>query len=203
VLGAVIINDPRDWSVAWMNERGLSGLGISLQMITSLPGEEYYSRFFDADDAKDYVPKVLGLLEKNNNEEICAVFQQIKFAKNQPWKWHIASTKILLRDASEQHLLAITFAVPIDAMPQMTAKAERILEENNILRKHFHEFATFYKRKRNVLRLLALGKSSLETAEVLFISTATVESHRKNIKIKLNTYSFFELTQYARAFDLI
>jgi DNA-binding CsgD family transcriptional regulator len=50
---------------------------------------------------------------------------------------------------------------------------------------------------------MALGKSSSETAIELFISLGTVDTHRKNIRNKLETKSYFELTQYARSFDLI
>ncbi|MFD3002640.1 response regulator transcription factor [Pontibacter toksunensis] len=201
--GAVIIHDLRDWSVAWMNERGLIPLGVSLEYITSITAEEYYSQFFNPEDAKDYVPKVLGLLERNNDEEICVVFQQVRFASERNWKWHFASTKILLRDEAEKPLLAVTIAIPIDGMHYVTAKVERLLEENNFLRRHYHHFAKLTSREHDILRLMALGKSSLETSEILFISTATVDTHRKNIKQKLNTNSFFELSQYARAFDLI
>ncbi|MNY67725.1 transcriptional regulator FimZ [compost metagenome] len=50
---------------------------------------------------------------------------------------------------------------------------------------------------------MALGKSSAETAEQLFIAPETVKTHRKNIKQKLDTNSYYEICQYARAFDLV
>ena len=115
----------------------------------------------------------------------------------------MASTMVLLRDDCDKPLLAITIAAPIDAMHHMTAKAERLLEENNFLRRNFHIFSKLGRREREVLKYLALGKSAQETAEVMFISLGTVETHRKNIRKKLNTSSIFELGQYARAFDLI
>jgi two-component system NarL family response regulator len=52
-------------------------------------------------------------------------------------------------------------------------------------------------REREVLRLLAKGMQSTEIAEKLGISTATVKSHRRNIKHKLNINSTAELTRYA------
>ncbi len=201
--GVVVIHDLRDWSVAWMSPRGLAKLGASMEEITALTAEEYYSRYFNSEDSKDYVPKILGLLERNNDEDICTFFQQVRFRPDAEWAWHMASTKILTRDDDGKPLLTITMAFPIDAMHHMTAKAGRLLEENNFLRNNFHLFSKLSKREREILRLLALGKSAPETAEELFISLHTVESHRKNIRLKLKTNSFFELTQYARAFDLI
>ena len=115
----------------------------------------------------------------------------------------MCSTGILLRDRNQQPLLTITMASPIDAMHHMSTKASRLLEENNFLRRNFHIFSKLSKREREVLALMALGKSSSETAAQLFIAQNTVETHRKNIKLKLKTNSFYEICQYARAFDLI
>ncbi|PJJ80057.1 helix-turn-helix transcriptional regulator [Mucilaginibacter auburnensis] len=201
--GVTIIHDLRDWTVAWMSNRGLKNLGVTLEEITSLPPGEYYKRYFNPEDSADYAPKIFGLLDRNIADEICTLFQQVRFHEHTDWKWHMASTMVLLRDEYDKPLLGITLAFPIDPMHHMTAKAERLLEENNFLRRNFHLFDKLGKREREVLQHLALGKSALETAEAMFISIGTVETHRKNIRKKLGTSSFFELSQYARAFDLI
>ena len=52
-------------------------------------------------------------------------------------------------------------------------------------------------REREVLQLLAEGKSSKEIAEVLFLSTRTVETYRAQIMDKLNIRSIAGLTKYA------
>lgn len=52
-------------------------------------------------------------------------------------------------------------------------------------------------REREVLQLLAEGKSSPEIARLLFVSVSTVETHRRNIMRKLDIHSVAELTKYA------
>lgn len=52
-------------------------------------------------------------------------------------------------------------------------------------------------REKEVLQLLSEGKSTKEIAEILFISSKTVESHRKNIMERLQIFSLPELTKYA------
>ena len=52
-------------------------------------------------------------------------------------------------------------------------------------------------REREIVQLIAEGKSSKEIAGELFISAGTVEKHRKNIMEKLNLHSIAELTRYA------
>jgi len=52
-------------------------------------------------------------------------------------------------------------------------------------------------REQSVLLLVAEGKSSRDVAEILQISTRTVETHRKNIKKKLAIGTTAGLTRYA------
>jgi DNA-binding NarL/FixJ family response regulator len=52
-------------------------------------------------------------------------------------------------------------------------------------------------REREVLQLIAEGRSTKETAGRLNISIKTVESHRRNIMEKLDIHSTAELTKYA------
>ena len=52
-------------------------------------------------------------------------------------------------------------------------------------------------REREVVQLLAEGKSNKEVAQVLGISVKTAETHRANIMLKLNFHSVTELVRYA------
>ncbi|HXS98468.1 MAG TPA: response regulator transcription factor [Candidatus Limnocylindrales bacterium] len=52
-------------------------------------------------------------------------------------------------------------------------------------------------REREILQLLAQGKSNKEVATALYISVRTVETHRSNMMSKLNLHSMAELVRYA------
>lgn len=52
-------------------------------------------------------------------------------------------------------------------------------------------------RERQVLKLIAEGKTSREIAELLFVSVRTAEHHRTNIMDKLNLRRTADLVQYA------
>lgn len=52
-------------------------------------------------------------------------------------------------------------------------------------------------REKEILQLLVSGKSNRETAEMLYVSVSTVETHRNNILKKLNLHSLPELILYA------
>jgi len=52
-------------------------------------------------------------------------------------------------------------------------------------------------REREILQLLAEGKSNKEIAQALNLSLYTVETHRRNLQEKLNLHSLAELILYA------
>ncbi len=52
-------------------------------------------------------------------------------------------------------------------------------------------------RERQVLQLVAEGRTSLQIAEYLHLTAATVEVHRRNIMRKLGLHSIASLTRYA------
>ncbi|MGA7080246.1 MAG: response regulator transcription factor [Terriglobales bacterium] len=58
-------------------------------------------------------------------------------------------------------------------------------------------------REREVIQLLAEGKSSKEVARLLNLSTKTAETHRSNIMRKLDFHSIRDLVVYAVQNDII
>ena len=68
----------------------------------------------------------------------------------------------------------------LDNEKYFSKEIEKFIEEPVI------DFSIFTKSEKNVLKLIAKGKTSNEIAELLFISPKTVDSHRYNICKKLN-----------------
>jgi two-component system response regulator NreC len=58
-------------------------------------------------------------------------------------------------------------------------------------------YAVLTAREREVLQLMAEGKTTLQIASSLRVSSKTVEAHRKQIMNKLGLHSVAELTKYA------
>jgi len=58
-------------------------------------------------------------------------------------------------------------------------------------------YAVLTAREREVLQLMAEGKTTLQIASSLKVSSKTVEAHRKQIMNKLGLHSIAELTKYA------
>jgi hypothetical protein len=182
--GAIIIHDLRDSSVVYMSQWGLNYLDISLEDLRGM-GTEYHSRFFNPDDSTDYAPKVLGMLQRNKIDEFMTYFQQVRRSPHDDYAWYLSGSRVFFRDTAGQPMLILTIALPVDAQHHIAAKAQRLLEENNFLRKNYSLFEQLTSRERQILRLMAVGRSSEEMAERLHIAGATVSTHRRNIKRKL------------------
>jgi DNA-binding CsgD family transcriptional regulator len=198
----VIIQQLEPFQSIYMSSRGLDELGITLEELKEM-GTEYLQRFFNLEDSVDYLEKLKRLLFKNDYEETFTFFQQVKFKNMEDWVWHIGSTRIFFKDGKGQPSHIVTIAIPIDKLKHIPNKAERLLEEKNFFHSNLRKFLTLGKREKEVLKLVALGKSSPEIAHELFISVQTVNTHRKAIKQKLNIASGYDFTLYAQAFDLL
>lgn len=204
IPGVVIVHELRekDFRTVYMSSRGLNQLGVSLEEL-SVMGPKYHDRFFNNEDMDDFMLKLRKLLQNKDPEETFTFFQQVKFKDRQEWVWHIGSIRIFhqAEDGSPSHLVTVSF--PVDRMKHIENKAERLLKENMFFKENLNKYLGLGKRAKEVLRLVALGKSSADIAKELHISIDTVHTHRKNIKKKLNISTSFEFTEYARAYDLI
>lgn len=74
---------------------------------------------------------------------------------------------------------------------------ERILEQRLNPNKKENEAVNLTKREKEVLKLIALEYTSPEIAEKLFISSTTVDTHRRNLISKLGVRSSMGLVRYA------
>ncbi len=102
----------------------------------------------------------------------------------------------------------------VKAVKAVVAGHRYICKDSSMRLKNLNEFlmgmenlkATneiFSVRERQVLILIAEGKSSREIADLLFIGERTVESHRKNMVEKCNVKNTAELIAYAFSLGLI
>lgn len=198
-----IVHNLSTMAVEYISARGQQFLGFSLNDIKNL-GTEYFSKFFNPDDVADYLPKVLGLLHDNDNDEkLVCFFQQARASEKHDWKWFLSSTKIFMRDDMNIPSHIITSATPIDPQYHITPKVNRLLQERDFLKKNEAFFNMLTKREIEILRLIALGQNSTEIAASLHISEKTVVTHRRNLRSKLNVQTTYDITKFAQAFDLI
>lgn len=199
---ALIIHKTDDLSIVYMNTPGLDAIGINSDELQHLNNAQFHVRFQHIEDAEENVPKIFGIFRTNPGEQVSS-FHNVKNLGSQEWQLYAMNTKVFFRDEDGQATHSITIAGKIDPLHHITTKVTRLMAELNFLKTNNPLFLTLTKREIDVLRLMALGKSSAQISEDLFISPATVETHRKKIRNKLRIKNTYETLLFAQAYDLI
>ncbi|EAY30471.1 response regulator transcription factor [Microscilla marina] len=201
-----------------LNQNLPKGSMVSLSDVHTLLPRYIYEDFYDfisvnlndlLQNPANYVQKYLnpGDFERAAylvNTQILRGAKGQKVSFIQRFRPHISqpgtfTTNSLLK--SKQELLGVH--VSLKTIDVITNKMLRAIEETLYVRYNYHKFASLTPREKEIITLLALGYQNNEIGEQLFISKATVEQHRKNLKRKLEIRRFVDLIRFAQAFDLI
>jgi len=103
----------------------------------------------------------------------------------------------IMKSDADRDLVSAVEAL-LDRETYFTGRATETLTDDNAVfdpQSHFRERLT--SREREVVQLLAEGKSSKEVASILGISVKTAETHRANIMKKLEVHSVTDVVRYA------
>jgi len=106
----------------------------------------------------------------------------------------------LLKDSAESDLVEAIRAVS-EGKAFFSPEISRMLAEDYVRQIRARGVTDTYElltaREREILHLLAEGKSNKDIASLLNLSLYTVETHRRNLQEKLNLRSLAELILYA------
>jgi two-component system, NarL family, response regulator NreC len=106
----------------------------------------------------------------------------------------------LLKESTESDLIPAVKAV-LQGKPYFSAQIAQTLLEDYMRQLQQRGLNDSYDlltdREREVLQLLAEGKSNKEVATLLNLSVYTIETHRTNLMQKLNLHNTAELVLYA------
>jgi len=106
----------------------------------------------------------------------------------------------LLKESVEADLIAAIRAV-VAGKAFFSPAVSRMLVEDYVRQLQDREIEDSYElltmREREILQLIAEGKSNKDTANILNLSLYTVETHRGNLMEKLNLHTVPELILYA------
>jgi two-component system response regulator NreC len=105
----------------------------------------------------------------------------------------------LLKDSAFEELAAAIQAV-VSGQTYLSPKITDVVIKEYLhsqARSEASVFTILTHREREVLQLLAEGKSTKEIAATLHVSVKTIETHRQQVMDKLDIHSIAELTKYA------
>ena len=198
----LVIHDMQTGHLVYMNKPGLDILGATLEELQQLNQEEYHHRYFNSEDSADYVPKLVHIITTRSRKQV-SYFQQVRIPLNKDWQLYASNSKIFAWNEAGEPTHLITIAGMLDPIHHITAKVNRLMDEASFLRKNAFLFAKLTKREREILTYMATGLNSGEIAEKLFISTATADTHRRNIRNKLGLKNNYDAVKFAQAYNLV
>lgn len=106
----------------------------------------------------------------------------------------------LLKEATDEDLIPALRAVAA-GRPFFSPRVTSVLVEDYVRQLQARGLTDSYHlltdREREVLQLLAEGRSNKEVAALLDVSVSTVETHRANLMQKLNLHNTAEIVLYA------
>jgi len=111
---------------------------------------------------------------------------------------HAGARGYLLKDADDQDLLRAVAAVATGGTYFSPTVGKTVLESYlAATEEQRDELDLLSDREREILQLIAEGKSNKEAARVLDIAVSTIESHRKHLMDKLDLHNTAELVRFA------
>ncbi len=193
----IATHDLSDITPTYLNNRALD--------IVDMPYDEYLkniNQFLKIKHFPGTYERNLHLVKQHlaseRSEQSVSFIQRMKLYNRSEFEGLYTLTK---KNPRTQELFNIY--IPVNIIANTTNKILRVLEEEIYIRNYYKKFTSLTAREKEIVTLLALGFQNNEIAEQLFISKATVEQHRKNLKRKLEIKRFVDLIRFAQAFDLI
>jgi RNA polymerase sigma factor (sigma-70 family) len=113
------------------------------------------------------------------------------------YRWIYCASKGIKSMENGQPQLLFNLAVEIEEAVNQNWKLKMYLDNQELISKHHEVFQSLTEREKQVLQLIYREHSSREIAEVLKMSPATVETHRKNLMRKLSCKSVVGLAKMA------
>ena len=106
----------------------------------------------------------------------------------------------LVKDATDEDLIPAVRAVAV-GKPFFSPTVAAVLMEDYVRQLRARGLSDSYElltdREREILQLLAEGRSNKEVAALLDVGLSTVETHRANLMQKLNLHNTAEIVLYA------
>lgn len=188
---------------SYMNNWGCERLGSSVEEINQL-GEAYYERYFIKAESNIILQGITNYLNAGDFDKQYNFFQRVKLFEHTDYTWFYTVMKIAaIKTNQKLENKMILLSSPVIGMDSLISRVNKTLDQDQYIQNNYRFFADLTNREKEIISLLANGKSSHEIGELLCISIHTVFTHRKNITRKLGCSSFAELLKFAMAFDLV
>lgn len=199
--GNLLVTDLNSLSTVYMNECGCNILKHSVEELQEL-GPEYFGEFFVPEEMQVVIPTYLRMKQEQNASFIYNFAHRVKSKRDDSYKWYLASAKLLYEPGKTQSDKLLVVVNEVNTAGAIANKISRALDEGDWIRRNFAKYCRLSKREKQLLVMFALGKTNADIAGQLGLTILTVNTHRRNIKVKLEVKTFTEMYRFAVGFGI-
>lgn len=167
---------------------------------TSLLHQHFYEPL-SADKQERLVTEIAGYLLNCDERSVYSYFYRSNHVLPGQSEWHM-STAMLKKgwDGLPEEVVVFTYNLAL--LGENRKVFYRVLEDDVFFKTHLNKVSLLTKKEKEIISLVALGNTSEEIADKLFVSIHTVSTHRKNINNKLAMKSIADIMRVADVFGL-
>lgn len=179
--------------VNWCNQGMIDATGFSLEEMAGM-GMGFFREIMHPDD---FELAAIAQQSFKDNKNLFGGVTRIRKRGQDDWRWLVGLAIPFTRDedggVKEVVCAFLDLSVAIDTNEQLAEAMREVLrrQNENLLNK-------LTAREKDVLELAVRGLNNKEIAQTLNLSRYTVETHRKNIRLKLKVRNTTELIALAR-----
>lgn len=188
------IRDQQTGKILWCNDEWERAFGITKDEVIH-HSHEVFKKIIHPDDLE--LMRISNEYYQNGATSNFGGIIRVKYPGRPDWRWLIGISRVISLNAESIPLL--TLAVFMDFSEVIHTQRQVQLALRDVLSWHYKEVLNkITSREKQVIRLIAKGLNNKQIAEALYISHHTVESHRKNIRMKLRIKNNSELISYLK-----
>lgn len=201
VNASIYILNLDPFRVEWINDslHTLRGAGMAADEIIN-GGDDVVNRLIETSDFRESVVEATQFFYQNPHKTWQGIFRTHQ-PKNTA-RWILATAVVLEKNKAgiPQKTLATAMDITelIHTNDSMAATLQ-VMQQN----RHKNTLDLLTKREKEIIRLLAGGMSTKEIADKLKRSFHTIETHRGNIKNKLNCKNVAEIAAIGQRIGLV
>lgn len=180
-------------TISWCNRRMEEMTGFTFGEMNSL-GLEFFRQLLHPDDFE-----LTGIARQSfrNNKNTFGGLTRVRKKGEKEWRWLVGQAVPFSRDeqggVKEVICALLDLTMAMDTHNQLAdAMSEMLRRQNETL------LSKLTAREKDVLTLAVQGLNNKEIANQLSLSRYTIETHRKNIRLKLKVRNTTELVAMAR-----
>lgn len=198
IPGVVLINNVILNRNIYMNKVGCDFLRREKEELYAMGLDYFGSTFFHLPELQ-WVAKIFGgLIQQNDQTKTVGFYQKVRPDNYTPWLYYYMSGKLLESNTG----CCIYMGTQATHDNYTLNRIGRTLDVEVPDAVMFARFSSLTKREKEVLSLVAKGCTTRQISDILFLSSLTVEVHRKSLRKKLDAKRLSDIIRFARYFNL-